>query len=964
MSKKIRMILQIFPPLSFQRLEIFTLNLNHIHDNNVPTVDCIVANKEVKFVIDSGSPVCTITKRVWKNLDKKQLTNITYDVHEKFYAYSQNEPLNVIAKFKSNIKIVKTSVSSTHTIYVIEEAKKCLLGNKSAQDLNVLKIGVDISNIVTNPKRFPSIPNFKAKFTVDENVPGVKIPFIRPPLALVETVENQLRELEEQEIIEDVKGPVNFLSQLLYVVKKDGSLRICVNMKNSNKSILRENYPLPTIEDFMSEFVGCEFYSTVDLERAYYHVELDEASRDLTAFMTKKGPKRFTRLIFGVNAAPEMFQKIMDEMCAGLQGVAVYLDDFLIGGKTKAEHDTRLAQLMERITKNNLTVNQKKSKFCVPEVEFLGFTFNKLGMRPSADKVQGLTNYSKPTSVEEIESFIGFITFMSHFIPNFSAKTEPLRKVIKSHAFYWNKEQEEAFCTLTNTFKDHIMTLGYYDLKDDTFLYTDASPIGLGAVLVQSKNGKNRIISCISKSLTETERNYPQPHREALGAVWAIEKWSFYLLGRPFKLYCDLQALEYLYRNLHRGTKRSITRAEGFLLRLMPYDFKIEYVKSKDNIADSLSRLIEVRNDSEFNEDSKIYLCAIEIDSIPLKEIIEEIEQDEELKALKASILTGHWSKTQANYHAMKHELAVVTGVITRNSKIILPKTLIGKALQMSHSSHCGASSMKRILKESFWWQSLNRDVDNYASQCLTCAQISRKNPQPMQRSKLPETVFEFLSADFLKIPGINGEILLVTDAYSRYIYGDILLITTMTKVAESLLNLFGLFGFCKFLKVDNGPPFNGSEFKEFCEKYDIEPKFSPPRNPQSNGAIEVQNKGLVRAMVAAHSRGENLKETLKKYIFDYNTRPNSITGVSPLNVMTNRNVRAKFPVTSRISTHDDATIRARDEIAKQKGKEYADNARKARECDIEIGDKVLIKNFAQGKLQPKYLAVHGQREM
>lgn len=186
-------------------------------------------------------------------------------------------------------------MNSTQTIYVIEEAKKCLLSNKSAQDLKVLKIGVDINNIVTNPKRFPSISNFKVKFTVDEKVPGVKIPFIRPPLALVETVENQLRELEEQEIIEDVKGPVKFLSQLLYVMKKDGSLRICGTWKTPT----RENYPLPTIEDFMSEFVGCEFYSTVDLERAYYHVELDEASRDLTAFMTKKGPKRFTRLIFG-----------------------------------------------------------------------------------------------------------------------------------------------------------------------------------------------------------------------------------------------------------------------------------------------------------------------------------------------------------------------------------------------------------------------------------------------------------------------------------------------------------------------------------------------------------------------------------------------------------------------------------------------------------------------------------------
>lgn len=168
----------------------------------------------------------------------------------------------------------------------------------------------------------------------------------------------------------------------------------------------------------------------------------------------------------------------------------------------------------------------------------------------------------------------------------------------------WGERQEKAFCELKRQIIRCTVTLGYFSEGEDTVLYTDASPNALGAVLVQERAGKNpRIISFASKALTETEKKYPQNQREALGAVWAVEHFSYFLLGRHFTLRTDATGVTFIFNRSRENTKRALTRADGWALRLSPYDYIIEYVRGEDNIADPSSRLYQGR-DLPFDENA------------------------------------------------------------------------------------------------------------------------------------------------------------------------------------------------------------------------------------------------------------------------------------------------------------------------------------------------------------------------
>lgn len=940
------------------------LVLNIFSIENLETVDCVVAEKVATFIIDSGSPVCTITEHLWSILNKSMVTDINLNCKRKFVSYGQTKPLTVVAEFKCEIEIRETNRKSTEVVFVIKEARNCLLGKSSAERLDVLRIGVICKlDERDESKKFPKIPNLQVKFHIDKSVPGVRVPYIRCPISRQDLYKRKILEYYEAFIFEFVPQGVEpeFICQLLSVEKKDpNDLRLVLNMKNVNKAIIRQQYPMPVIEDIIPKVAGCTKFSVLDLKMAFFHIELHPSARPYTAFMTPYGLMQSTRLTNGGSNSNEIFQSTMDERLGDLNYVAIFVDDMMVGGRDQEEHDERLASLKKRLKENNLTVNEEKSVENKDQVDFIGFTFNQYGISPSRDKVDALSKMKHPTNLEELRSFLGLITYQCHFIPHFSNKTEPLRRLLKKGEFKWEKEQDLTFKALVGEFTKSVRTLGYFDKNDKTKLVVDAGPNGLGGVLVQTKNGVNRVISCISKSLTDTEKAYPQPHKEALAAVWGMEKLDYYLIGLKFKLCSDLQAFEFLYANLHQGNKRSMTRAQGWLLRCMAFDFDIEYVKSEDNIADPLSRLCD-QIDAEFNDDSKVFLCALEIEpeSLSLKEIISEMEEDEELKSLKVAILTGKFSKDQMNYHAMKHQLAIIAGVITKENKIIIPKSLIGKALKVAHSSHCGASMMKSTLRKTFWWKSVNADIDEYAKQCLACAQVANlKRPQPIQRSELPDRTWEYVSIDFLKIPGILGEIMIVVDSYSRHISAEIVSSTSFDNVMPAVNRVCQQWGYFARAKCDNGPPFDGEKWKDFCDQFDIKYEFSPPRTAQSNGGVEIQNKGLVRRMKTAVIENDNLKVALKSYIFDYNTRPNTVTGAAPLDLMTNRTVRGKFPVLDRDPSHSHEQIQSRDEDAKMKGKIYADDRRHAEPSDLNVGDSVLMQNFKKSnKLEPNYTA-------
>lgn len=544
-----------------------------------------------------------------------------------------NPPNSLRAYGGTDIETVVTFVADIETadglrkasreqFYVVNRAPMGLMSYETAKRLNLIRIGTDI-NLVESNELFPKIPNLKVKLQVDRSVAPVRNCSYKIPWALQPSTQLQLDTLQRQGIIELAPHNTEWMSTLKSVAKgsdepkrvrnKEQERRLVINMRAVNEAILRENHPMPYLENQLPALSGAKFFSKIDLSSAFYHVELDEESRILTAFMTAKGPMRFTRLPFGINAAPEIFQRTMEKVLEGITGIVVYLDDILIFGKTEAELESRTKEVTKRLEENCLTINQNKSIYGKTEIDFLGHRISQSGIKPAVSKIEAIANFRLPTSKSELRSFLGLVTYISTSITNLSEKTSVLRVMLqKSVKLLWTIERKKAFNALKKDIQHEILERGFFQDGAETRVYTDASPNGLGAVLVQiqlnqeSNKLEHRAIICISKSLTETEKRYPQTHKEALAIVWAVEKLHFYLLGREFVIYTDHEPLEFIFKKKNISDKRAMTRAEGWALRLSCYNYKLKRVSTRENIADPLSRICK-QSDPPYEENYENY---------------------------------------------------------------------------------------------------------------------------------------------------------------------------------------------------------------------------------------------------------------------------------------------------------------------------------------------------------------------
>lgn len=194
----------------------------------------------------------------------------------------------------------------------------------------------------------------------------------RLPFKLRDQINKQIQDLLEQDIIEKVEGPTEWVSPIVPVVKKNGEVRLCIDMRRANEAIVRERYPLPVLDEILDIVRGCEWFSTLDIKSAYHQIELHEECRDITTFVTETGLFRYKRLMFGIDCAPEIFQRVMRSMLSDCEGVINFIDDIIIGGRTMQEHDERLKRVLGIIAQKGLTLNREKcvlrKKNCISRV--------------------------------------------------------------------------------------------------------------------------------------------------------------------------------------------------------------------------------------------------------------------------------------------------------------------------------------------------------------------------------------------------------------------------------------------------------------------------------------------------------------------------------------------------------------------------------------------------------------------
>ena len=235
--------------------------------------------------------------------------------------------------------------------------------------------------------------------------------------------------MERKGVISKVEAPTEWCPGMVVVPKKQGSVRICVDLKPLNESVLREIHPLPTVEDLLAQMRGAKIFSKLDANSGFWQIPLAESSRLLATFITPYSRYYFNVLPFCISSAPEYIQKQMNGVLCGLDGILCLIDDVLVYGNNEGEHKTRIEVVLRRIQNEGVMLHKEKCEVGKQELKFLGFVIDRDGIQADPDKTRAIQDMESPTSVTDLRRFMGMVNQLGKFSPNLRELFQPLRSL-------------------------------------------------------------------------------------------------------------------------------------------------------------------------------------------------------------------------------------------------------------------------------------------------------------------------------------------------------------------------------------------------------------------------------------------------------------------------------------------------------------------------------------------------------
>lgn len=305
---------------------------------------------------------------------------------------------------------------------------------------------------------------------------------------------------------------------ILFVKKKDGTLRLCVDYRGLNRVTVRDRYPLPLVGELLDRLSTARFFSKIDLRNAYHQIRIAEGDEWKTAFKTRYGLYEYRVMPFGLTNAPASFQHLVNATFHDMvdKYVIAYLDDIMIYSDTREEHTQHVKNVLQRLRESKLFTKPEKCEFYSDRVDFLGYSITKEGISMDIEKISSISKWPTPNSVTQVRSFLGFANFYRHFIKNYSKLALPLTDLTrKGDTFQWTRQAEEAFQELKRQFEEGDI-LRHFDPTKKIILETDASDFAIGAVLSQIFDGIIRPVAFFSRKLgpapTDHERSWWRLH--------------------------------------------------------------------------------------------------------------------------------------------------------------------------------------------------------------------------------------------------------------------------------------------------------------------------------------------------------------------------------------------------------------------------------------------------------------------
>jgi len=501
--------------------------------------------------------------------------------------------------------------------------------------------------------------------------------------------------------------------------------------------------------------------------------------------------------------------------------------------------------------------------------------------------------------------------------------------------------------------------MAHYNPEAETELRVDASPVGLGAILMQSDGQEVRPVAYASRTLTDVERRYSQTEREALAVVWGSEKFHLYLYGTQFKLYTDHKPLEFIYSPKGKPPPR----IERWALRLQPYRFKVIHMPGKTNPADVLSRLpLSAQSPRERNI-AEEYIHFITEKAVPKSMTLDQISKathtDKTLQEVQRCLLHNTWSTGPdiQQFFKVRHELSTSQGLLLRGTRIVMPKCLRLQTLSLAHEGHQGIVRTKQLLRQKVWWPGMDTEAETLIKACIPCqSTMPPPSPEPLHPSTMPSKPWQSIHIDLCG-PFPTGESLLVcVDACSRWPEVEILRTTSSEVIIRHLQKIFATHGLPEQVTSDNGSNLISKEMQDFFSSHGIRHRKITPYWPKANAMVERFNRTVEKAIRTAHVEGKDWKKTLDTFLLNYRATPHAMTGVSPAKLLFGREIRTKLPEFSK--SEENAVLDgalSRDRTQKAKMKQHSDGKDHSTPSNVVEGDRVLLKQPKVNKLSTTF---------
>lgn len=751
-------------------------------------------------------------------------------------------------------------------------------------------------------------------------------------------IENQVAKLLEKNMIEESYSPFAAPVTLAYKRDENKRSRLCIDFRDLNKIVVPQSQPFPLIEDLIVKTRDCKFFSTLDLNSAFWSIPLRVSDRHKTAFVTQEGHYQWTCLPFGLKTSPAIFQRIMCNIIRKhkLGEFAVcFIDDILLFSKSFSNHVEHLEKLFHAIKSEGLKLKFTKCTFAADSVKYLGHVIQNNSVKPLKDNLISIKNFPTPKTQKNVRQFLGKINFYHKYVPNIAIKLEPMHNLLrKGQTFTWSKACQESFDEMKEILcSQPILTI--FDPNLPIKIYTDASILGVGAVLKQpQENNEEKPVAYFSKKLNEVQKRKKAIYLECLAIKECVKYWQHLLIGRKFTVYSDHKPLENM--NIKSRTDEDLGDLTYYLSQ---YDFQIKYSPGRYNFeADCLSRNPVLESNENQEEQLKV------VNILTLEDILKDQVENEYIQSRKDKLIT----KNNVSYKKVKNK-----------EKIIISEKFSIEFMKNVHTDlgHIGNKQMQRMISPVYTAANMTKNIKKICDSCIVCLKNKSRghNKYGLMSHLGPATKpFQICSID--TIGGFGGSrstkkyLHLLSDHFTRYAY----ILTSSTQNANDFIKLIRNCAETDAIELilsDQYPGINSKEFKTFLDEKNITIVFTAVNSPFSNGLNERLNQTLInkiRCKINEHDIKIAWSTIAHNCVKQYNETEHTVTRYAPKYLLYGTDVTI-LPIELKQEKTEYDLIQAREKALENTIRSHNYNKtiydRNRRHIDFKIGDTVFVEN-------------------